>query len=82
MHLKTQAIVLNQFRYSDNSFIAHVLTENHGRIPLLIHSGKSRKSGGKHVYFQAMYLLELDMDYKENRELQRVKEIKDRKSVV
>ena len=76
MQLKTPAIVLNQFRYSDSSFIAHVLTEKHGRLPLLVHSGKSRKSGGKHVYFQPLYLLELDVDYKENRDIQHVRELK------
>ncbi len=76
MLFKSKAVAINHFRYNDNSFIAHVLTDSHGKIPLLIRSGKSKHTQGKHVYFQPLYLLEIDIDFKENRELQYIKSLK------
>jgi len=76
MLIRTKAIVLNQFRYSDNSIIAHVFTQTHGKLSLFVRGGSKRKSNGKQRYFQPLFLLETDLEYKEKREIQAVKEVK------
>jgi DNA repair protein RecO (recombination protein O) len=76
MLIRTKAIVLNQFRYSDNSTIAHVLTQSHGKLSLFVRSSVKRKTNAKQRYFQALFLLELDLEYKEKREIQSIKEVK------
>jgi DNA repair protein RecO (recombination protein O) len=76
MLIRSRAIVLNQLRYSDSVVIAHVLTETHGKLALFVRSGKTSKTGGKQRYFQALYVLELELDYKETREMQSLKEVR------
>ncbi|MEA1874225.1 MAG: DNA repair protein RecO [Bacteroidota bacterium] len=76
MLIRTKAIVLNQFRYSDSSTIAHVLTQSHGKLSLFVRSSAKRKTDIKQRYFQPLFLLDVDIDYKEKREIQAVKEIK------
>lgn len=81
MLIQTNAIVLQQFRYTDNSIIAHVLTESHGKIPLIIRASRGRKSKNKALYFQPFYILELELDYKDKREIQGIKELRVKESL-
>ncbi|MDA3909840.1 MAG: DNA repair protein RecO [Bacteroidales bacterium] len=76
MLIRTKAVVLNQFRYSDNSTIAHVLTQSHGKLSLFVRGSTKGKTNGKQRYFQPLFLLDADLEYKEKREIQNIKEIR------
>ncbi len=75
MLIRTKAIVLNQFRYSDNSTIAHVLTQSHGKLSLFVRESAKQKTNSKQRYFQPLFLIDLELEYKEKREIQSIKEI-------
>jgi DNA repair protein RecO (recombination protein O) len=72
---KTRAIVLNHIKYSDSASIAHVYTEHSGRISVMIRHSKSRKSVSKKSFLQPLFLLEMQIDWKQNREIQFASEI-------
>ena len=75
MYEKTKAIFLNSVKYSDSSSIAHLYTENSGRISVLIRHSKSRKSVSKRSILQPLFLLEIQLSRKQNREIQYAGEI-------
>lgn len=74
MLIDTEAICLQQYRYTDNSIIVHLYTAEKGKIPLIIQGARSRKSKSKAVLFQPLNILDVSIDYKEKREVQRLKE--------
>jgi DNA repair protein RecO (recombination protein O) len=76
MLIRTKVIVLNQLRYSDNSIIAHVLTQSHGKLSLFVRGSMKRKTTDKQRYFQPLFLLDVDLEYKAKREIQGVKDVK------
>ena len=73
MILKSTAIVIKSFSYSDTSLISRLLLENGEKISLMIKGAKSMKSN-KNALFQSMNLIQFDYYYKETRELQIFKE--------
>ena len=75
MLYKTRAIVLSHLKYGDNSLIATLYTETHGRKAFLIQGFTSRKSKFHATFFQPLTLLNLEIDISPKRELQRIKEI-------
>lgn len=70
----TEAIVLHHFKYSDTSIILHAYTRNYGRLSFMLQGVRKRNSRIKINLFQPLYILELEMYYKEKRQLQKVKE--------
>lgn len=74
--LKTRAIVLHYIKYSDNSIIVHCYTQHSGRMSFMVNGVYSRKSTFRINYFQALYLLDLEVYYQPKRELQRIKDLK------
>jgi DNA repair protein RecO (recombination protein O) len=75
MLVKTKAIVLNSLKYSDSRIITNVLTPDLGKVPLMINKCKSKHSNGKAGYFQALYLLNIEISYKENRNIQQLVDV-------
>ena len=71
---KTRAIVLHQVRYGETSLIVTLYTEKHGRLGCMVSGVRSKKSRIPATLFQPLSLLEADFYYRENRELQRIKE--------
>lgn len=66
---KTRAIVLHSLRYGDSSLIVHAFTEEWGRQSFLLKGiRKSGRSNRANMY-QPLFLLELDIYYRENREM-------------
>lgn len=76
MLLKTEGIVLHTLKYSDNSLIVRFFTPEHGVVACMIKGIHGKKSGFKSVYFQPLNVLELNLDYHENKNLQMLKELK------
>lgn len=71
---KTEGIVLRYHKYSDNKRIVNILTKTSGKKSFIVfHSSKSKKN--KTNLFQPFYLLNLEFNEKENRQLTYLKEV-------
>jgi DNA repair protein RecO (recombination protein O) len=75
MLTKTRAIVLHHVKYGESSLIATLYTEKYGRLSCIVNGVRSKKTRFPITYFQPLTLLETELYYKTNRELQRLKEI-------
>lgn len=77
MLLTTNAIVLSKLKYRDNDLIVKCYTEQLGVVSFLLRGVlKSKKGYSKAAYFQLLSQLDLQIDYKPNRSLQSIKEVK------
>jgi len=73
---KTRGIVLHSFTYNDQYAITQIYTEEFGRVAYL-----TTKSKGKHTkvpksLFHALSVLDLEVEHKNLRDIQRIKEAK------
>jgi len=75
MLLKSKAIVLHNIKYSDNSFIVTMYTKELGRKSFMIKSLGSKKSKIKANVFQPLTLLNIEFEYKSNKNFQYIKNI-------
>ena len=76
MIYKTRAIILHQLKYTDSSKIVNVYSEQFGRQDFIITESRNKKKQNKHSVLQPLFLVEIDAYIKNNRQLQRIKEIK------
>ncbi|WP_299548271.1 DNA repair protein RecO [Seonamhaeicola sp.] len=77
MLISTKAIVLSKLRYKDYDLIVKCYTEQLGIISFILKGVlKSKKSHTKVAYFQLLSQLQLIIQYRENRSLQTIKEVK------
>lgn len=72
MHTKTRAIVLRAIKYGDSKLIVDMLTEEHGRVSFAVNVSARGKSKGKKMFFQPLSLLEIELDYRMQTELQKL----------
>lgn len=72
---KTRAIVLHYVKYGDSSLIVTLYSEKYGRIACMVNGVRSKKGKFSAILFQPLSLLETDIYYRQNRELQRLKEV-------
>lgn len=73
---KTKAIALHTVKYGDNSLIAYVYSESHGRLSLMVHSAYGKqKSAVKAVFFQPLNILNLVYYHRGNQTLCKLKEV-------
>jgi DNA repair protein RecO (recombination protein O) len=68
----TRGIVLRTIRYNDKAVIANIYTELFGLQGYLIHTGKNKKS----ALLQPLTCLEITVEHKTNKSLQRIKEVR------
>jgi DNA repair protein RecO (recombination protein O) len=73
---KTKAIVLHSLKYSESGIIVHAYSEVFGKQSYLVQGVRKKKSHINANFFQPLSLLELEIYFKENRELQRIKEVR------
>ena len=73
---KTRGIVLHFIKYSETSVIATIYTEKFGRQSFLIKGVRGKKSNIKANILQPLYLLEMEVYNKPNRDLQSIKEVR------
>lgn len=71
---KTRGIVLHQIKYSDSGIVAWIYTRKFGRQSFLIRGLRKKKSGRHSILFQPMFIIDMDIYYRQNREMQTVKE--------
>ena len=76
MFTKTQAIILNSVKYSDNSLILHTYTRKHSRMAFVVNGFKSKRCVIKPALQQPLSIVELEMEYQPKRDIQRIKESK------
>lgn len=72
---KTRGIVFNHIKYGDTSVVTTIYTELHGRKTFLVQGVYKRKSKFHSSFFQPLTLVNLEMNVKEGRDLQRIKEL-------
>lgn len=75
MLVKTKGIVLNRIKYSDTAIICSMYTLEFGKLSFMIHGSNSKKSKLKSNLLQPLYLLDLEIIYKDNAGLQKLNEI-------
>ncbi len=73
---KTRGIVLHSLKYGETGLITTIYTENFGRMTFIMQGIHGKKSGVKANLLRQLSLLEMEVDYKQGRELQRVREVK------
>ena len=77
MLVSTNAIVLSKLKYRDNDLIVKCYTQQHGTLSFLLRGIlKSKKGTLQSAYFQMLSQLQIVMDYKENRSLHTIKEVR------
>ncbi len=75
MYEKTQGIVLHALRYGDDSQIVDILTETRGSVSFLVKMPRSHKSGIKAQLLRPLNILDIELDYRPQRSLQRIREM-------
>lgn len=77
MLVTTKGIVLSKLKYKDNDLIVRCYTEQLGVISFLLRNVlRSRKGSAKTAYFQLLSQIELEVEYKNKRSLQAIKDVK------
>lgn len=71
---KTRGIFLHSVKYSETSIIAVIYTEAFGRRSFVVNGARGKKSNLRSVVFQPLYLLDLEIYFKEGREIHRLKD--------
>jgi DNA repair protein RecO (recombination protein O) len=71
---KTRGIILHQIKYTDSGIVAQLYTRKLGRQSFLIRGMRKRKAGKHSILFQPLFILDLEIDYKESREMNVLKE--------
>lgn len=71
---KVRGIVLHHFAYGDSSLIVHVYSDLYGRLSVMAKGARGQKKNRRISLFHPLALLDLDLDYKESRELQLLRE--------
>lgn len=70
---KTRGIFLHSVKYSETSLIATIYTEAYGRQSFMINGVRSKNTTVKAALFQPLYLLDLEIYYKDGRDIHRLK---------
>lgn len=74
MYSQTKGIVLSSVKYSESSIICKVYTAKLGLQSYIV-NGVRKKKGGS-AYYQPLNILDLTVYHKNNKQLQRIKEVK------
>jgi len=75
MIVKSKGILLHHIRYTDNSIIAHFYTRSYGKVSMVVRGVTGKKGSNRNIYFQPLYLFNLEFYKRETRELQTLKEL-------
>ena len=73
---KTRGIVLHTLRYTDSKVIVTMFTEARGAVSFMVRLPRIRRSVMQHVLLSPMSLLEVNMDYNESAQLQRLVDVR------
>lgn len=76
MLISTGGIILRTVRHSDKSTIVTVYTREAGRMSCVVYGMGNRKSGFRSALFQALTLVEMQVELKTGNDLARIREIR------
>ncbi|MCR5130345.1 MAG: DNA repair protein RecO [Prevotella sp.] len=76
MLTKTRAIVLHSIRYGERQMIVDMLTSELGRMSFLCRMPSTQKGKLKKQFFQPLTQLELEVDYHQKSNLQRLRDVR------
>lgn len=76
MLTSTQGIILYFVKYGDNSVIVNMYTRESGRQAYILSVSRSRRNAVRTGILQPLFMVDLVSYQKENREIQRIKEIR------
>lgn len=71
----TRGIVLRTLRYSDNRIIVSIFTEHFGMVSAIVRLSHGSKSGGRCALWQVMNVVEMNIDYRPSKDLQKINEV-------
>ncbi len=71
---KTQGIVLTRRKYTDNKIIVNIFTRSHGKKSFIVFNSKSKKNKIVNL-FQPLFILDLELSQKQNKNLATIKEV-------
>ncbi len=74
MYHKTKGIVLHTIKYSETSVIAKIYTEKFGLLTFIVKGVRSAKAKSKASLMQPLTLLQMEVNYREHRNMQFAKE--------
>lgn len=76
MHHSTQGVVLNCTRYKDNAYIVSIFTRDYGKVSYTVYRPQSKQAKIKMQHLQPMSILEMEVEHRENRDIQQLIEAK------
>ena len=77
MIISTKAIILSKLKYKDHDLIVRAYTASNGVVSFLVKGAfSSKKTKIKPAYFQSLSLLNLEIDYKNSRDLHYIKNVR------
>lgn len=76
MEVKSEGIVLYCSKYSDNNYIARILTRESGKLSFAVYAPQSKRASIRTSMLQPLTLLELDYENKPSRTIQQIKDAK------
>jgi DNA repair protein RecO (recombination protein O) len=82
MHFTSRAIVLQNIKYSETSVICKLFTEQFGVMSYMINGVRTTKGRSKASLLQPLTILEIEATQRDNKNLQRLKEVKRLKTFV
>jgi DNA repair protein RecO (recombination protein O) len=71
---KSKGIVLHQIKHTDSGIIAQIYTRNFGRKSLMIKGIRSKKKSKQVIFFQPLFILDLEIYFNPSREIHLLKE--------
>ena len=75
MNIKTEALVLRTYKYSETAIIAKIYTKERGLLSFMVHGVRKKKSKFRAAFFQILQQLSLEINYKDNSKLNTLKEV-------
>lgn len=76
MLLKCKAIVIKTIDYSENSVVLKCFTDTHGVVSFMVNGVRSKKGAIRPSHLLPLSLLELEAYHQQQKNLQRIKELK------
>ena len=75
MLIKTKAVVLHSFKYTDNRLIVDLFTLDTGRLAVAVNVSTGKKSRFPKSIFAPLTLLDIEADIKQRQGLQKLREV-------
>ncbi|MBQ0048686.1 MAG: DNA repair protein RecO C-terminal domain-containing protein [Bacteroidales bacterium] len=67
--------MLHTLRYGDDAMVVDVLTESRGCVTFLVRIPKTRKAPAQSLLLRPLAVFQLELDYRANRQMQRVRNL-------